>query len=1118
MPRKTLLRLFNFPVVLFAILVLTTISASAQTTGGTLRGEVKDIQGKLIPDVPVNVTNELTGVQHTTTASSVGLYSFPNLLIGSYTLTVEKDGFKRFTLKDITVSANQVTDANVTIEVGDITTYVEVVGGAELIPSTSSQIDATLERKEILDIPNPVPNGSPLNLALLLPNTTSQEGGLLGEGGAIGGNRPENNTFTLDGVENNYLINPRSMSPVIQDAVAELNLKSNQFDAEYGHSSAGHFNIVTKTGTNNYHGSAFYFSRNRHLNALDNLAKEAIESGDLSDKPRYDYNRLGGTLGGPIRKDKLFFFTAYEYSTRGEQANGVTVLGPTQAGMDTLEGLAANSAVRSLLSEFPVSSTASDSILVNSETIPIGNVLLFAPNYDNRNALQTNIDYNAGSHQIRGRFLYDRYRTLNQNPMLPQPQFTGDRVDDSLKFSLTDVWALSPTIVNDLRLSYSRYIEDYRVPDAYQDFPNIWIYDLGLNVGPNDIAPQKNVQNNYQLINNLSYVVGRHQLKGGFEYNRVILPSNFLPFLRGEWDYLSMEPFINDEVPIWAALGVGSSTFSGDRYSLHWFFQDDIKATENLTLNLGIRYEYTSNPRDAAMQSLNSLASVGGVFEFRNPKTDKNNFGPRVGFAYTPDPGDGFLGKIFGEQGDSVIRGGVGISYNVNFENLILLGLPPQYRDTVYWPGACSIANPPDYCNSGVDFLAEGGLPSNLNPPASAAEARAITDWLIVDQVSPRTSTWTLSIEREFAQKYVLELRYLGTQTRHLPVQKALNTITVFENHPGLALPTYFSDSSVPGTVSLSDPSLSDFYGAMDVRYSSEGFYDWVWAFPPEGSSIYHAGSVDLHRRFTSGFLMRANYTWSRTIDYSTNVLRSSYVNPRRPQDHYDLKNDRGLSALDIPHKFSLSWIYELPGFGSDSSFIKQGLEGWQVSGTFLAQSGQPITALSGQDANGDFDNAGDRALLNPNGSEMTGTGVNYVLRDSETGATTIASDYGSSSEVVGYVAINPDAKFVVAMPGTPDDNKRVGRNTIRSLGLNNWNLAVYKQFTVRQGKYFQFRVEFYNAFNHRQYSLGLPSYQQFLDNALSSTYANVSSPLFLDATQFSGGNRGIQMGLKFVF
>jgi hypothetical protein len=306
------------------------------------------------------------------------------------------------------------------------------------------------------------------------------------------------------------------------------------------------------------------------------------------------------------------------------------------------------------------------------------------------------------------------------------------------------------------------------------------------------------------------------------------------------------------------------------------------------------------------------------------------------------------------------------------------------------------------------------------------------------------------------------------------------------------------------------------------LRYSSDGFYSLVTAFPPVGNSIYHAGSVDLRRRFARGLFMLANYTWSRTIDDSTNELYSSLVNPRRPQDPYNLRNERGLSTLDMPHKFALSWTYELPKFFSNNALASKILDGWQFNGGYLAQTGQPITALAGQDANGDFDAAGDRAILNPNGSGMTGTRVNYVLRNPATGATSTVTEideFGSQdSQVVGYVAANPSAQFVVAMPGTPDDAKRVGRNTIRTLGLNNWNLSIFKAFKFDETRQLQYRAEFFNAFNHRQYSLGLPSYEQSLDNALSGTYANVSALQFLDASQFSGGNRVIQMSLKLIF
>jgi hypothetical protein len=233
----------------------------------------------------------------------------------------------------------------------------------------------------------------------------------------------------------------------------------------------------------------------------------------------------------------------------------------------------------------------------------------------------------------------------------------------------------------------------------------------------------------------------------------------------------------------------------------------------------------------------------------------------------------------------------------------------------------------------------------------------------------------------------------------------------------------------------------------------------------------------------------------------------------------FNIKNERGLSSLDMPHKFAISWLYELPKLPFSNAVSKKLLDGWQVNGSYMAESGQPVTALSGQDANGDFDSAGDRAILNPNGSGLTGSGVNFVLRNPVTGATSIAtSEPDDASLVVGYVARDPNARFIVAMPGTPDNANRVGRNTIRAIGLNNWNLSIFKNFHLTESKYVQYRAEFYNAFNHRQYSLGLPTYQQSLDNALSSTYSNVSSLQFLDARQFNGSSRTMQMSLKFIF
>jgi hypothetical protein len=1111
---------------LFALILLflgASSMAVAQTVGGTLRGTVKDASGGVVPGATVTALNEATGAKFETVTSSAGLYSFPNVLAGSYTVTAELQGFKKFVRKSISVSANQVIEANAILEVGEISTIVEVVGGAELVSTTTSQIGTTMEARAVVDLPNSVLGGSPLNLAVVLPNTTTQAGGVAGEGGSIGGNRPRNNNFTIDGVDNNDVSITGSLQPVIQDAVAEFNLITNQFSAEYGHSTAGQFNIISKSGTNQFHGSAFYYGQNRHLNAVDNLTKAAIQAGDIPGKPRFDYGRLGGTFGGPILKDKLLFFGAYEYSTRGRAATGVTVLGPTASGMNVLNAQAANPSVRAVLQQFPIATSPTSSVTVNGQSVAVGNIQLFAPDFYSQHDFQTNLDANLGKHQIRGRLLYDRYRSPNQNPDLPLPQFTGNFVGDNRKLAITDIWAISTRLVNDLRVSYSRSVKAWTIPEQFINFPNVEVDALGLNVGPEGNSPQSSIQNTYQILNNLSYTVGRHQFKGGVEFRSWISPGDFLPRSRGEWDYSTLDRLINDQVPNGlngALRGAGSGFFAGNQQALYGFLQDDLKASKNLTLNLGLRYEFTANPRDANLQNLNSIATLPRVFEFRSPKTDKNNFSPRVGFAYAPDFADGFMKRIFGESGKSSIRGGFGVAYDVNFQNLVLLQLPPQLQTEQNANITCGSALPPAWCATGRGFLAGGGLLQFNDPPTTQAAARSATGSLIVDQVAPKTFTWSLSLQRELKKNWKLEMRYLGTRAMSLPVQVRLNAISVFERHPDLVLPTYMTTASVPARVSLTAPSLNDFYNAQDLRYTADGFDGGLLtAFPPIGNSIYHAGSIELNRRFAQGLLVMANYTWSRTIDDSTNELFTSRVNPRRPMDSFNLKNERGLSSLDMPHKFTVSWVYELPKLPFNNAFSKTFLDGWQINGSYMAESGQPITALSGQDANGDFDTAGDRAILNPNGSGLMGSGVNYVLRNPVTGATSIAaSEPDDASLVVGYVASNSNARFIVAMPGTADNANRVGRNTIRSIGLNNWNLSVFKNFRLKEGKYFQYRAEFYNAFNHRQFSLGLPTYQQSLNNALSSTYSNVSSLQFLDATQFSGSSRTMQMSLKFIF
>jgi len=1091
----------------------------AQRVDGSLGGVVTDTTRATVTGAEVKALDEATGATFNTVTSSVGTYLFPNLLVGRYTVVVRQQGFKRFELKNVQVQANQVAEANATLEVGDITIAITVVGGGELISTASSQVGGSVERQAVLQLPNPVIGGSPLNLALTFPHVSSQAGGVLGEGGSVGGARPRQNSFTIDGVDNNDVSVTGSLQPVIQDSVAEFNLLTNQFNAEFGHSTAGQFNIITKSGTNELHGSAFYYGQTRNLNANDNLVNNAINRGVIAGKPRFDHNRVGGILGGPIRKNKFFLFGAYEFQNLGRAATGVTILAPTQSGMTALNALAANGEVRNLLAQMPVAPFATRSVVVNAQTVPIGPFQAFAPDYLNRNDYQINADANLGSHQLRGRWLSDRYRAPNVNLALPLPQFAGIFSQDSRKIAFTDVWTLSPRLVNDFRSSYSRFVQALSVPAQFAGFPNVGIDELGMSYGPELSSPQGRWQNVYQWMDTLHYSSGRHQFMAGAEFRRWIAPQDFLQRSRGEWDYANLSELINDLIPSGlngALRGAGSGFFAGNQSAIYWFLQDDFKATSNLTLNLGVRYEYMTNPRDADLQVLNSVASAPGVFEFRKPKEDKNNFGPRFGFAYAPQFNGGLLKRLFGERGKSSIRGGFGLGYDVNFQNLFVTRMPPQLQ-TLQTPAVtCADPRAPSWCVSKKGFLTGGGLLRVNVPPTTQKDARSATQSLIVDQLAPKTMTWSLGLQRELAPDWSLELRYMGARGLFLPIQARLNAMTVFEKNPGLVLPTYFNRSDVPVTIPLTAPTRAAFLAARDLRYSSLGFDGgYVTAYQPIGNSIYHAASIDLNRRFTQGLYARANYTWSRTIDDSTNEFSSSLVNPRRPQDPFNMRNERGLSTLDQPHKFILAWLYEIPEPAKDHFLSKHLLGGWQINGTYLAESGQPVTALSGVDANGDLDSAPDRAIINPRATSSTGTGVDFVARDPVSGATSISATSPGNSRVVGYVAKDPNARFVVAQAGTIST---AGRNTIRTPGHNNWNLAFIKNTYIAENKHLQFRIEMFNAFNHRQYALGSGSYQQFVNNALSTSYANVSSLNFLNAAQFSGGSRIIQYGLKFIF
>src|SRR5467141_328521 len=739
-------RLIQF--ALFALsCVLTASVAQAQRLDGSLRVTVTDKSGASIQDASVTVTNEATNVSLTATAWSPGTYVFPNLLVGSYSISVQKDGFRKAVSKGVQVESNQVAEAEISLEIGEVSSVVQVEAGADLVKTESSTLDATFSGKVTQDIPIASLGGDVKEYAVLAPGTTTQQGGVLGSGGSIGGTRPRFNGFNIDGVEDNKLDTNGPTQPVIQESVAEFTLLTNQFSADNGHSAGGLFNIVTKSGTNNWHGAGWENNRNRNYDAFDNQQKAR------GFKDRFDYNRAGTSAGGPIRKDRLFVYGAYEFQNNGAAASSPQVNLPTTDGLSTINTLAHDDAVRAILKQFPAAPTnnaGTVNVVVNGTTtaIPVGTFTSVAPSYANQHDFIVNSDLTLGKNQLSTRFLYDRFRAPDFNPSLPAAQFLGTRGADGRKAIVSDTWTVSSRVINNFHTSYSRSVGPQLVaPAGFENFPNVIINDLSsVNTGPEQHAPQSYTQNVYAWADTINYIHGAHTLKFGAEAKKYIAPTNGLPRARGEWDYKTLSQLVNDFVPSGtpnkALRGAGSGNVAENYNAVYWFLQDDWKATSRLTINAGLRYEYSGVPRAENDQTINAISDdpALGLF-FRAPKPDVNNFAPRLGFAFDPTG-----------HGKWAIRGGAGFAYDVTPNNFAINSLPPQLQTEQSPTVTRGLSSPPAWCatfdptnprnpTARRGILQGGGLLQVNVPPATQKDARIQTSSFIPDHVSPKVIT-----------------------------------------------------------------------------------------------------------------------------------------------------------------------------------------------------------------------------------------------------------------------------------------------------------------------------------------------------------------------------------------
>jgi len=1073
---------------LLAVLLCWTISsqASAQIISGDLVGTIFDKTGAVVPKAAVAITNANTGVKYTTQANESGEYRFNNLPVGTYNVSVSDAGFATTTINGFVVELNKTSTLQITLEIQGAVTSVEVNGTAPALDTNSAQITTTFDERLNQDLPVASVTGGVLNLSLLSAGVATGGGIGAGTGPSVGGQRPRNNNFTIEGVDNN---NKSVTGPLVfipNDAVAEFSVLQNQFAPDFGHSSGGQFNTVIKSGTNSYHGTAYIYSENRNFDAID---QSTINNG-LTSNPRFDNNRMGGTFGGPILKNKLFFFGALEYNPVGQAAVlGSAICSPTAAGYAALGSTAGISATNlSILQKYlaPAGSVevaakgkntcgqgqnaAGQSFeTVNGTAVTEGILSFSGPNFTNNWAALGSIDYDVTKNdQLRGRYIYNRTVGIDTNANLPA--FYLPRPFKFHLVTINEYHTFSPNAQNEFRLGYNRYFNqtpsgNFSFP-GLDSFPNLQFFDLnGAQIGPDPNAPQFTIQNTYQVSDSISWTHNKHTLKFGVEGRKLIAPESFVQRARGDYEYNSLNQYLNDLSPDFLSQrSVGVLSYYGDQSALYWFVNDNWRLRPNFTLNFGVRYEYTTTPFGIRSQSLNSIATVPGLLDFSSPRAPKNDWGPRIGFAYSP-----------GTSGRTSIRAGFGIAYDVHYDNIGILSLPPELNVT---ENTAPKANTPGFLAGGG--LAPGNGATKTFPSAAVARANTTT-YYPPNVLDPKSLDWTLGVQHTFWNDYTAEVRYIGTRGVHLNVQSiiTLGTVVTATN----SIPTFVGN--VPSQAALDASTLSvgtlNNEDSLVPKFENAGFTNFLTAFEPQGSSTYHGLAAQITRRMSHGLQFVGAYTFSHLIDNSTADFHSTDLTPRRPQDFTNLSADRANSALDHRHRFTLALLYDEPFFKNGNRLLKNTLGNWEIAPIYTYQTGEWMTAQDGVDANLNGDSAGDRPIFNPAGVGVTGSGVAPLCRSSIPAADCILKNVLSSAakdpttgvkydvidNVVGYRALNPTAKYIQAYYGAFGT---FGRNTILSPATNNFDLTVVKRFTITERYRVEFAAQAFNLLNHPQF------------------------------------------------
>jgi hypothetical protein len=1051
--------------------------AQAQSISGKILGTVTDSTGAVVPKASVEVTNEGTGAQRHLVTDEVGNYVVPELPVGFYTVKVEVPNFAPFVKKRVKVDVAADTRVDVVLAAQGLTESVTVTEEVPQLQRDSAALAEVINNRQVDSLPL---NGRDFRrLTFLIPGAAPRTPrGSFGSF-SVNGQREKSNIFLMDGVDNNDSFRqqpsfnqggvanaPATLFPV--DALAEFNVQS-QGSAEYGRNSGAVLNIIIKSGTNDFHGSAYEFIRNASFDA-----KNFFEPINQKKGP-FKNNNFGGVFGGPIIHNRTFFFLGYE-GQRERVTSPFTAIVPTAAdiaaadALNTAAGRSRSSLSTALLALFPQPNATGANNLASA-----------SPNQNNNDNFLVKVDHRFSERfQLNGRYVFgqgDQNFPLsagNGSPLAPYQTVVPTRVQLA---GLNLTQSYSSRFINETRLGYNRFKQLFNPLDGDFDpaslglvtgvksLPTIFIGGF-VSLGASATIPRGRVSSGYQFVDNVTWVRSAHTLKWGGEFRRALINSYNDVNARGRINFTNLADFLAGFPSSGTTILRGGTRRDTYTNNFALFFQDDWKFSSRLTLNLGLRYEYLGRFQEHANRLSNfipgkGLLSVGdpGLPSLYN--RDGNNFAPRIGFAY----------DLTG-RGKTVVRGALGVYYDTPSQDFFLV-------QAFASGGVGNIAANPG-TGQGISTAGVGSRPWQAGVPvfATAAATQSCTaaspcSLFAVDQNlrTPYVYNYTLNIQQSLGPGTVLQVSYVG-----LTGHKLFRTRDINQATPG---PRATPQSRRP----------------FNAQFPQFSFIDMLEA---SANSNYNAFETFLRQRMRHGLTIYVAYTFSKSIDNASNGLESGTRGLGFPQDSTNTHAERGLSSHDLRHRFTFNLVYDLSFLPNRlASWPKRLTEGWQVSSIFTLASGLPFTPFLGADRSGtgEFNDrpnqVGDPFTPGPVAANPSCTNPAPVVRD--------PSHW-----------INPCA-FVAPVAGTFGT---LGRNTIIGPRANILDFSLSKSTKITERVSVQFRSEFFNIFNHPNFTL--PNAQA--DSPAFGVIGQTPDVAGSNPRLGDGGPRVIQFGLKLLF